>query len=189
MGSVLKAEPLGIRERHWVLLPAMTRQRIARLPALLPSLATLALGSALACGGAQKSARPDLRSIEEGRAVLLIQEELQANGAKPEAGKDVPLPDGKTLHVEATVAGTPYGVAYVTAYEAERLGGSLPTRKSADELRIGQFGDSSVLLLYDTAYQYDVADTHTATAIAAEQRLKKDIADFVIRVVKAGEAQ
>ena len=121
--------------------------------------------------------------------MLLIQEALQQNGAQPEAGKDVTLPNGKTLHIEATVAGGPYGVAYVTAYEAERLAGGLPARRSADELRIGQFGGSSVLLLYDDGYQYDVADTHTATAIAAEQRLRKDIADFVVRVVKAGEAR
>ena len=56
-------------------------------------------------------------------------------------------------------------------------------------MRISRLGDVSVLLLYDDAYQYDAGETHTVTAVAAERKLGKDVADFITRVVKAQEGR
>ena len=130
-----------------------------------------------------------MRSLEQGRAVLVIQEAVHGNGVKPEAGRDVTLPNGVAMHVDVMVGGTSYGISFLTPQIVERLGSSLTPRRSADEMRISRLGDVSVLLLYDDAYQYDAGETHTVTAVAAERKLGKDVADFITRVVKAQEGR
>jgi hypothetical protein len=176
-------------------LPRPTAVPACRTPAATRTkalLAVLGLGLALgqsACGGAVTSARPDMRTLEEGRAVLVIQQAMNANGTTPDPGRDVPLPNGNTLHVDVIVGGTGYGVAFLTPQAVQKIGSALPPRRNADEMRITRLGDVSVLLLYDDAYQYDAGETHTATAVAAERKLTKDVGDFITRVVKAQEVR
>jgi hypothetical protein len=155
---------------------------------LLSGAPALALVVMLGGCGARQAPKADLHPIDEGRAVLVMQEALEANGVKPAPGPDVDLGDGQKLHVELLVGDTGYGIAYVTAYEAETLGKRLPQRRSSEEMRIQVLGDLRVLLLYDDGYQYDSGETHSQTAVAAEGKLKRDIADYVLRVVKQRQA-
>jgi hypothetical protein len=164
--------------------PLHLSARAAQLARFLLA-ATTAL-AVVGCGAAPAPVRPDMRTLDERRAVLVIQEALQDNGAKPGPAKEVTTAAGKPLRVEATVVGTNYGVAFITEQEAADLGAALPPRRDTDELRLIRPGQDIVLLLYQDRYQYDVADTHSATAVAAENELRKDIGDFVQRVVKAG---
>ena len=169
--------------------PASTSSAAGRMRALLAVLGCgLALGAG-ACGGAGTPARPDMRTLEDGRAVLVIQQAMQENGTKPEPGRDVPLPNGSPLHVDVMVGGTGYGVAFLTPQDVKKIGSALPARRNAEEMRITRLGEVSVLLLYDDAYQYDAGETHTATALAAERKLAKDIGDFITRVIKAQEVR
>ncbi|MBW2457458.1 MAG: hypothetical protein JRI68_23325 [Deltaproteobacteria bacterium] len=139
----------------------------------------------LGCGASQAPQRPEMQMLDERRAVLVMQQSMQDHGAKPAPGKDATMRSGDVLHVDVTVEGTIYGVAFVTEREAARLGSSLPPRRDSDELRLVRPEGDIVLLLYQDRYQYDRADTHSATAITAENELSKDIGDFVLRVVKA----
>jgi len=151
---------------------------------LLSTIATLAVVLS-GCSGASAVTRPDMRDLDERRAVLVIQSAIQDNGEHPGPGKDVTMSNGEVLHVDVTVGGTPYGVAFVTEREATTLGSALPPRRRSDELRLIRPEQNVILLLYQDGYQYDVADTHAATAVTAENKLTKDIADFVLRVVRA----
>lgn len=141
------------------------------------------------CGASSAARRPDMRELDERRAVLVIQQSIQDHGERPGAGQDVTMTTGEPLHIDVMVAGTPYGVAFVTEQEAARLGSALPPRRRADELRLIRPEQNVVLLLYQDGYQYDVADTHAATAVTAENKLSKDVADFVLRVVRAGKTR
>lgn len=130
-----------------------------------------------------------MRELDERRALLVIQNSIADHHARPGPNKDVPLGD-KQLTVDVTVEGTPYGVAFITAREAQQLGKALPTRQASDELRLVRpTPDDIVLVLYQDVYQYDVSDKHTVTAQTAELKLRKDVGDFVLRVVKAGKTR
>ncbi|MBW2522604.1 MAG: hypothetical protein JRI23_00445 [Deltaproteobacteria bacterium] len=167
----------------------MMRTGTARFTSLRKLCAVPVLGAALllvaGCGGANAATRPDMQMIEERRAALVIQEAIHKHGEKPGPGKDATLRSGDVLHVDVTVTGTIYGVAFVTEREAAQLGSSLPPRRESNELRLVRPEGDVVLLLYQDRYQYDRADTHAATAVTAEAELSKDIADFVLRVVQA----
>lgn len=162
----------------------MMAKVLLRSPYLAAALLAAALLSA-GCGASSSAVRPEMQLLDERRAVLLIEQAMEQNGVTPGPGKDTTMRDGQVLHVDVTVDGTVYGVAYVTEREAGRLGSSLPPRRRSDELRLIRPEGDVVLLLYQDRYEYDTADTHSATAIAAENELKKDIADFALRVVKA----
>jgi len=161
----------------------------SRARALAAALGLALVLGTTACGAARTTPRSDMRPLEDGRATLVIQQAIEANGSKPEPGRDVPSPSGAMLHVDVMVGGTSYGVAFLTAQDVQKLGSALTPRRSPDEMRITKLGDVSVLLLYDDAYEYDAGETHTVTAVAAERKLSKDIADFITRVIKAQEVR
>jgi len=162
---------------------------IARYCSLTSAAPVLALALLLGGCGGRQAPKTDLHPIDQGRAVLLMQEAIESNGVKPAPGHDVDLGEGKKLHVDLLVGSTGYGIAYVTAYEAEALGKSLPQRRNSEEMRIQPVGDLHVLLLYDDGYQYDAGETHSQTAVAAEGKLKRDVADYMLRVVKSHESK
>ena len=116
--------------------------------------------------------------------MLVIQEALRSLGIQPGPGTDATLTTGKPIYVDVTLTGTEFGIAYLAGLEVGRLGADLPARSESGALRVMPLGDRLVLLLYEDTYQYDSAETHTATAVAAEAKLRRDVADFVHRAVK-----
>ena len=154
--------------------------------------AALALGVAtLACSGSQTGPETVLKPIEERRARAVIEEAITSAGMQPKAPRVLKLNDGSELSEEMGIEGGPYGIAYVTSIEEKKLGSSIPERDPrGDQLRLVQAsGGAVVLLIYQLNYRYDAGDTHTASIVTAERKLKRDVHDFLTHVVKQGKAR
>lgn len=110
-------------------------------------------------------------------------------GDTPAGAREVALAPGKMLKVDVTAQGKKYGVAYVTPMEEEKLGNALPSRTPAmgDALQLvrgtGSDADARILVLRSNDYTYDdlAGPEHENTAIAAEQKLTRDVRDFLVR--------
>lgn len=159
--------------------------RIAQsFPAAL-SLSLLLFG----CGGPDaKSANPT-RSLDERRAVQIIARAFQDEQDAPAGARNIDLGGGAMLEVDVTSQGKKYGVAYLTPGERQTLKSALPPRgpELGDALQLvhgtGDDADSKVLVLYDSDYVYDdqVGIAHEETTITAENKLARDVRDFLVR--------
>lgn len=151
--------------------------------------AFLALGLVAACGGPPPKAAIPKRSLDERRAVEVIIQAFRAEHDSPVPGREVPIGGGKSIKMDVGSQGHKYGVAYVTPMEAQRLGAALPPRTPAmgDALQLvrgtGKESDAQILVLRQNDYQYDdqVGTEHTETTITAENKLTRDVRDFLVR--------
>src|SRR4051812_30449090 len=86
------------------------------------------------------------RGLAEQKAVEVIRDAVRASGVEPTDGRDVQLggEGSPRLRVDVGIVGHQYGIAYVTASDAEALAGTLPARNRRDErlhvLRAGERG-------------------------------------------------
>lgn len=154
--------------------------------------ATLGLAAALpACSGSQAPKSNILKPIEERRARAMIQQVVDRQGQRPAAGRTIKLPGDGELIEDVTLAGTSYGVAYMTADEATKAGAAVPKyNPESQQLRLVRGGNQEVVLvLYEQAYMYDAGDAHSTTAVTAERKLKRDVEDFIMHVVKQGKVE
>ena len=155
-------------------------------------LVALACGlPAAACTPPKAPASQVMKSIEERRARAVIEQVIARQGFPPQSGRVVKLRGDVTLTEELAVQGTAYGVAYLTAVEAEKLADAVPRyNPDSQQLRLvrGQQHEV-VLVLYEQAYQYDAGGTHSKTAVTAERKLQRDVEDFMMHVVKQQKAQ
>jgi hypothetical protein len=151
-------------------------------------MALLAL-SALGCGGAQRG-DTELRPLEEHRARGIIEDAIVSNGMKPARPRVVTV-SGKELTLDMAIEGRPYGVAYITRDEQQTLADVLPARDpESDQLRLVKGHDGAVVLVvWEVDYRFDQGSDHSATVVTAERKLKRDVSDFLIHVVKAGKGQ
>jgi hypothetical protein len=140
-----------------------------------------------ACDPGEARAPNPVRPIDERRAIELIAKAIKSEGEEPSPGRDEPIPGtAKSLHITAGVQGKRYGVAYVTADAAASLADAIPPPNRKDEMlklkRLGNDGETHVLLLYQQNYVYDdlVGESHEQTAISAERALTRDVRDFVV---------
>jgi hypothetical protein len=121
--------------------------------------------------------------------VEIVLSAFRAEHDRGVTGRTVRLPAGKMLEVDVTASGHKYGVAYVTANERHALGTAVPTPQPGmeDALHLvrgaGDDGDAKILVLHDTNYLYDdqVGEEHEATIVTAENKLERDVRDFVVR--------
>ena len=130
-----------------------------------------------------------MRTLDETRTRSLITEAIRAAGYRPAAPREHPLPGAKKLRADIRLEGTPYGIAYVTKAEAAALDTSLPAyQMDAEQLRLLRPSEGAiVLVLYAEAYRYDIGQTHATNVTTAENKLKRDVSDFVHHVVKPGK--
>lgn len=139
---------------------------------------------AMGCSSEGARAPNPTKPIDERRAVEVIARAMRDARIDPAAGRDERVGQ-KTLHIDVGVAGKRYGVAYITADDAQALGDTIPTPNNKDEklklVPIGQDGQTHVLLLFQQNYLYDdhVGDAHQQTVITAENALARDVRDFV----------
>ncbi|RLB52849.1 MAG: hypothetical protein DRI90_21755 [Deltaproteobacteria bacterium] len=150
----------------------------------LAALVCLALTTA--CGPAQTRPETALKPLEERRARGIIEQAVLDNGYRPLKGRVVKLADGTDMTEDMALEGEVYGIAYISAREAEMLGKSLPKRNpESEQLRLVRgTGGAIILLLWEADYRYDAGEEHTTTAVAAEGKLSRDVADFILHVVK-----
>lgn len=141
------------------------------------------------CGGAQ-TADTQLKPLEERRARAVIEMAIVDSGAQP-ARPRVVMVEGKEIALDMAIAGGPYGVAYITRSEQAALAGVLPPRDpQSDQLRLVRGANGEVVLVvWEVDYRFDEGREHSATAVTAERKLKRDVSDFVTHVVKPGKGQ
>lgn len=149
---------------------------------------TLLLGGACALTACETPAARSAnatRSLDERRAIAIIQKAMQREGARPGPSREVTLVDGAPLRVDVSVSGHDYGVAYVTASDLAAAGSSVPPPNKKDErlrlIRAGEDGEAHIVLLYQSNYVYDdlVGADHEQTTITAERSLSRDVQDFI----------
>lgn len=155
-------------------------------------LATLALGAAtcslLSCSPSPAREPNALRPIDEGRAIKLIAQTLHSQGLTPLPPRDVYLSDGVQVRLDVEIQARKLGVVYLTAADVEKLNNQpLATKPTNDDrliIRNGWKADSDmrVVVLYASDYSYDdnVGQEREATAITAENKLERDVRDFVV---------
>lgn len=156
-----------------------------------PLTAPLALALTLvaACGGAPPRTPNATRPLDERRAVPLIAKAFSDEEAKPSEPREIKLPTGKKLRVDVSSAGHKWGVAYVTAADLATLdpNADLPPRPQNGDLAVvqgsGPDADAVVLVLFADDYKYDdlVGEEHESTTITAENKLKRDVRDFIVQ--------
>jgi hypothetical protein len=164
-----------------------------RTSRLREGVARFLLGSAAlvaaACGSPPPRAPNPTQPLDERRAVEIVLNAFRAEHDRGVTGRTVRLGAGKVLEIDVSGAGHKYGVAYVTANERHALGNSVPTPQPGmeDALHLirgsGEDADAKILVLHDTNYLYDdqVGEDHEATIVTAENKLERDVRDFVVR--------
>jgi hypothetical protein len=143
----------------------------------------------LACGGPPPKAANPTRTLDERRAVEIIMRAFRDERDNPAPSRKIDIAEGKALTVDVSAAGRKYGVAYVTANERRVLGDALPARDPSmgDVLTLarglGPEQDSRVLVLHDIDYVYDdqIGTDHEQTTLTAENKLARDVRDFLVR--------
>jgi hypothetical protein len=156
--------------------------------------ATLIVAAVLfttACSGGQAHPNTEMRPLEERRARGVIERALLDNGMRPAEGRLVTLPGNAELTEDLAIEGERYGIAYMTAQETERAGSAVPKfNPDNEQLRLVPGQDGTItLVLYEQSYRYDAGETHEATVITAENKLSRDVSDFVLHVVRQRKEQ
>ena len=137
------------------------------------------------CSGPDARAPNPTRPLDERRAIEVIRRAMLDEGADPAAGRDVQLVGGKTLTIDVGVKSHDFGVAYITAEDAQKLGNAIPPPNKKDErLRLARSGDDGevrIVLLYQENYLYDdlAGEVHEQTTITCERSLARDVQDFI----------
>lgn len=114
----------------------------------------------------------------------MIRRAIQKQGMNPAPARDIKLVGGTDVHLDVSVEGREYGIAYISAEDAQKLGAAIPKPNKRDErLRLMRAGDGEVrvVLLYQDNYLYDdlAGVTHEQTAISTERALTRDVEDFI----------
>lgn len=161
--------------------------RLATLSMFGIALSLLLLGCTPAKG-------PDkvLKPLEERRARAIIEEAIRQSGLEPTAPQVITLVRKEAqLSEDMRIGEGPYAVAYLTYDEEKKLSGIIPDRDPNDEnlrLEKGNNGEI-VLIIWAQNYRFDQGEEHTATAITAERKLRRDVNDFIQHVVKPGKGK
>jgi hypothetical protein len=133
-----------------------------------------------------------VKPLEERRARAVIEQAIRDGGMEPTAPHIVKVKrSGAQLSEDMRIGEGPYSVAYVTYDEEKKLDGMIAARDPNDEnLRLEPgAGGEIVLILWAQNYRFDEGEEHTATAVTAERKLKRDVADFIQHVVKPGKGK
>jgi hypothetical protein len=163
--------------------PALLWRGLLRL-----SLTSLLGLTAMGCGGPDARAPIPTRPIDEGRADKIIAEALQKEGLEPSGPKKLTY-GGKEITVDVMVAGKRLGVVYLSPNDLTQLGDNALAKKkqaAGDPLSIfpGTVEGTGIhfVVLYCSDYVYDdnVGASHEATTITAENKLDRDVRDFVM---------
>jgi len=141
-----------------------------------------------ACDDAPARHATQARPMDEPRAQEVIARTFQAVGFDPEPGRTITLVGGHPVKLEVAAAGRKFGVIWLTPDLRRDLGALLP-KHDGDEGSLvileglGADTDSHALALWETDYMTDDLEgaSHSATEIAAERKLERDIRDFLVK--------
>ena len=138
--------------------------------------------------------------MDEPRAQGVIAHTFQAEGVDPEAGRtfsvsaseSAPPASGgsatKPHKLIVAAAGRKFGVIWLTRDDARELAVFLPKHENDDGALVvldgaGPDTGAHALALWETDYVTDdlAGESHSATEIAAERRLERDVRDFLLK--------
>ncbi len=148
---------------------------------------TLVACLASACADEPQARGPNQsHPVDEPRAQEVIARTFEAEGVEIEANRTVSVGATQKVKVEVAAAGHKIGVAYLTREEVKALEGLLPKHENDEGALVilsgaGPDDGAHILALWETDYMQDDLSgaSHSATEIAAEQRLARDVRDFL----------
>jgi hypothetical protein len=169
-----------------------TRAVLVRLGLLASSVACLA-GGATGCGGEDAKSPTILRPLDEPHAVQIMASIFRDFGLDPVRNRMISFgsADGQ-LKLDVAAKGKQFGIAYITWQDADKLGEALPKRRDPDAIIIvhgsGEDADVHAALLFAADYMQDdlSGEAHTATSIAARQKLELATRDILRRAAHEG---
>jgi len=133
--------------------------------------------------------------MDEPRAQEVIAKTFENEGIQPEAGRSVTLTTQSPrneIKLEVGAAGHKYGVVWLTRDLMQKLGSLLPKHDNDEGPLvvldgIGKDAGAHVLALWETDYMTDdlAGEAHSATEIAAEAKLERDVRDFLAKAKSA----
>lgn len=140
----------------------------------------------LGCGPGEAKAPNPTRSLDERRALEVIEKAIKNEGVSPAPGRDVKLTGNpKSIHIDVGIEGKDYGIAYISEDDEKKLGDAIPSPNRKEErlrlVRSGDDGETRVVLLYQDNYLYDdlAGEGHEQTTISCERALTRDVQDFI----------
>ena len=165
----------------------MVRATVFRRSLCVVSLALLTASAAIGCAVPAPKAPIPKRPIEEGRAERIIGQSIQKEGLEPGPPRTITY-GGKMIVLDVTINHRRLGIAYLTPMDVDNLGHSslaYSKNEQGDPLRIETVSDADgemhFVVLYATDYSYDDTEgaQHEATVITAENKLDRDVRDFI----------
>lgn len=166
----------------------MKSQLVAQRAMLSLGASILVYLSSVGCGPPEARTPNPLRSVDEGRALKLIARAFSAEGIQPTPPRWVSLSGNTKVRLDVGAEGRKLGVVYLTATDVHELGDNPLAKRSStgSELivRAGEGPDDGLraVILYASDYVYDdnVGDDREASAITAENKLDRDVRDFIV---------
>ncbi len=145
------------------------------------------------CGGGAPKAPNILRPLDEPHAVSIMARIFREFSLEPVRNRTITFGPGDTqLRLDVAAKDKRFGIAYITWQDADRLGDALPRRGDPDAIIVvhgtGDDADVHAALLFAADYMQDdlAGESHTATSIAAEQKLELATRDVLRRAQHEG---
>jgi hypothetical protein len=125
--------------------------------------------------------------LEEVRAVRVLEDAVLGRGLRVEHERTLRLPGNRVIITDVALAGTRHAIEYVTEADRERVGASLPTRRSPGALvmaaGVGSDQGADCLVLEGTEYQYESDPDRTGPGHPGiqevEDRLHRAVVDWL----------
>ncbi|MBX3270063.1 MAG: hypothetical protein KF729_07360 [Sandaracinaceae bacterium] len=155
------------------------------LPLCLAILCAGLLVSLAGCGGGTPvTSRAERRTLDETRALQLVEEVLIERGIPRNRAWSVPLASRRELDVDLRLAQSRFGIEWISPQDRADLGDAVPGPATGGNLRIVPgAGDQEILLLEHTTYEYVNEREHVQAGLAGaretEERLRRDVIDFL----------
>jgi hypothetical protein len=153
----------------------------------------LAAPGLVSCGGEDAKAPTILRPIDEPHAVAIMARVFRDFGLEPVRNRIIKFgPNDTDLRLDVAAKDKRFGIAFITWQDADRLGDNLPKRRDPDAIIVvrgnGDDEDVHAALLFAADYMQDdlSGEEHTATSIAAEQKLELATKDILRRAQHEG---
>jgi hypothetical protein len=141
-----------------------------------------------ACGGEPPKAPTILRPIDEPHAVAVMARVFREFGLEPVRNRIIKFgANDVELKLDVAAKDRRFGIAYITTQDADKLGEDTPKRRDPDAIIVvrgnGDDDDVHAALLFAADYMQDdlAGEAHTATSIAAEQKLVLATKDILRR--------
>ena len=155
---------------------------------MLVAVAVAAGAYVAGCSGEPPRSPNVLRPIDEPHAVAIMAKVFRDLHLEPVRNRIIKFrPKDAELKLDVAAKERRFGIAYITWQDADKMGEDLPKRNDPDAIIVvrgnGDDDDVHAALLFAADYMQDdlSGEAHTATSIAAEQKLVLATKDILRR--------